>query len=170
MKPKTQINDGRLASRDDAGKKTTLINLYRVGLRKGEAEIREDGEVIIRGKWIYIGGQNIRLGIPASRWVWADASIYREYTPEQKVDAYWVQIFHEPELFAHLHKLRGCALACWHAPKPCHGEVLIALADAAFKLRKEGKQITKELLFTKAGFGEMVERLASIDEKTLSRK
>ena len=61
MKTKTQINDGRLTSHDDAERKTTLINLRDVGLRKGEAEIREDGEVIIRGKWIYIGRKKLQV-------------------------------------------------------------------------------------------------------------
>jgi hypothetical protein len=28
-----------------------------------------------------------------------------------------------------LHDLRGCDLYCWCAPLPCHGDVLLALAN-----------------------------------------
>ena len=33
----------------------------------------------------------------------------------------------QPELMAHLGELRGKDLACWCAPLPCHGDVLIEL-------------------------------------------
>jgi len=35
-----------------------------------------------------------------------------------------------PELIAALPELRGKDLACWCAPEPCHGEVLLELADS----------------------------------------
>jgi hypothetical protein len=34
-----------------------------------------------------------------------------------------------PELMAALPELRGKVLACWCAPKPCHGDVLLRLAN-----------------------------------------
>ncbi|MBX6723654.1 MAG: DUF4326 domain-containing protein, partial [Dactylosporangium sp.] len=34
-----------------------------------------------------------------------------------------------PDLMARLPELRGRVLACWCAPKPCHGDVLARLAD-----------------------------------------
>jgi hypothetical protein len=35
-----------------------------------------------------------------------------------------------PELVARLGELRGKTLACWCAPEPCHGDVLLRLANA----------------------------------------
>ena len=49
-------------------KPTTLINLHGLHLRKGDAVMREDGEVIIRNAWIYIGRYIRWLKIPESRW------------------------------------------------------------------------------------------------------
>jgi hypothetical protein len=151
MKTKIQ-NDGR-RSQDDAERKTTLVNLHRVGLRKGEAEIREDGEVIIRGRWTYVGRKNLRFGIPASRWG-NPYCLGRDGTRENLVMHYKVHIFYEPELLGLVHILKGRTLACWCAPKLCHGEILIRLAEAAFEMKEAGEQVTKGLLFAKAGFGE----------------
>ena len=35
----------------------------------------------------------------------------------------------KPELFAALPELRGKDLACWCSPLPCHGDVLLELAN-----------------------------------------
>jgi hypothetical protein len=35
----------------------------------------------------------------------------------------------QPELLAALPELRGKVLGCWCAPKPCHGDVLVRLAN-----------------------------------------
>ena len=35
----------------------------------------------------------------------------------------------QPELMAALHELRGKVLGCWCAPQPCHGDVLVRLAN-----------------------------------------
>jgi hypothetical protein len=35
-----------------------------------------------------------------------------------------------PELMGALHELRGKNLVCWCAPKACHGDVLLRLAEA----------------------------------------
>ena len=34
-----------------------------------------------------------------------------------------------PHLLDALPELRGCDLVCWCAPLPCHGDVLLALAN-----------------------------------------
>lgn len=39
----------------------------------------------------------------------------------------WVQ--HQPALMAALPELKGKKLACWCAPKACHGDVLSELAE-----------------------------------------
>jgi hypothetical protein len=37
-----------------------------------------------------------------------------------------------PDLMCRLPELRGKVLGCWCAPKPCHGNVLLRLADSFF--------------------------------------
>ena len=36
---------------------------------------------------------------------------------------------HKPSLMTHVGELRGCALACWCAPEPCHGDVLAGIVN-----------------------------------------
>ena len=36
----------------------------------------------------------------------------------------------QPHLMNALHELRGCNLVCWCAPLPCHGDVLLRMANA----------------------------------------
>ncbi|MBI3972630.1 MAG: DUF4326 domain-containing protein [Chloroflexi bacterium] len=36
-----------------------------------------------------------------------------------------------PDLLTALPELRGKTLSCWCKPKPCHGDVLVDLADGA---------------------------------------
>jgi len=36
----------------------------------------------------------------------------------------------QPDLLAQLDRLRGRHLVCWCAPQPCHGDVLLRLANA----------------------------------------
>lgn len=40
----------------------------------------------------------------------------------------WIQT--QPDLLAALPELKGKRLACWCAPKSCHGDVLAELADS----------------------------------------
>lgn len=44
----------------------------------------------------------------------------------QKYEA-WIQT--QPHLLADLASLRGKVLGCWCAPNPCHGDVLVRLAN-----------------------------------------
>jgi hypothetical protein len=37
----------------------------------------------------------------------------------------------QPQLIARLPELRGKVLGCWCAPKPCHGDVLVRLANVS---------------------------------------
>lgn len=50
-------------------------------------------------------------------------------TREDAVRAYERWILEQPQLLADLHELRGKDLVCWCAPKPCHGDVLLRLAN-----------------------------------------
>lgn len=46
------------------------------------------------------------------------------------IDQYREWIQGQPELLARLPELKGKRLACFCAPKPCHGDVLAELAEA----------------------------------------
>jgi hypothetical protein len=42
---------------------------------------------------------------------------------------YEAWLLKQPHLLAALHELRGKVLGCWCAPKSCHGDVLLRLAN-----------------------------------------
>lgn len=50
--------------------------------------------------------------------------------PERILERYEVHVCSRPELMAALPELRGKVLGCWCAPKPCHGDVLLRMANA----------------------------------------
>lgn len=50
-------------------------------------------------------------------------------TRQQAIDAYEAWIQTQPELMAALPELRGKILGCWCDPLPCHGHVLVRLAN-----------------------------------------
>jgi len=52
-------------------------------------------------------------------------------TREKAIELYREWIIDQPELMAALSELRGKRLACYCAPKPCHGDVLVELLEAA---------------------------------------
>lgn len=49
---------------------------------------------------------------------------------DEAVDAYAGWIMEQPELLAALPELHGKVLGCWCAPRRCHGDVLVELANA----------------------------------------
>jgi hypothetical protein len=51
-------------------------------------------------------------------------------TREEVIFKYCEYIAKQPDLLAAVHELRGKTIACWCAPKACHGHVLAELADA----------------------------------------
>jgi hypothetical protein len=77
---------------------------------------------------IYIGRVNARYRLPASKW----ANPFRPQRPtdhETAVAAYERWLGQQPRLMDALPELRGCDLYCWCVPLPCHGDVLLALAN-----------------------------------------
>ena len=50
-------------------------------------------------------------------------------TRDEVIEKYRAWLLEQPELMAALPELRGKDLACWCAPKYCHGDVLLALAN-----------------------------------------
>jgi hypothetical protein len=41
-----------------------------------------------------------------------------------------------PDLVERLPELKGKILACWCTPEPCHGDVLLSLAEAGYSPSK----------------------------------
>lgn len=50
-------------------------------------------------------------------------------TVEQAIECYRRWIVTQPSLMADLHELRGKVLGCWCKPGPCHGDILLELAE-----------------------------------------
>lgn len=48
---------------------------------------------------------------------------------EQVIAQYREWIFTQANLMADIGELKGKVLGCWCAPKPCHGDVLVELAN-----------------------------------------
>jgi hypothetical protein len=55
--------------------------------------------------------------------------IGRDGTREEVIAKYEAWLRTQPNLMRDLRSLRGQVLACWCAPKPCHGDVLLRLAN-----------------------------------------
>lgn len=45
------------------------------------------------------------------------------------ITKYEIWLLYQSDLIASLHELRGKCLGCWCAPAPCHGDVLVRLAN-----------------------------------------
>jgi len=56
-------------------------------------------------------------------------AIPRDGTRSEVIAKYaqWIQT--QPALMAQIHTLKGKTLGCWCHPLPCHGDVLLALAN-----------------------------------------
>ena len=77
---------------------------------------------------LYIGRQIPWQGL--SRSCWANPfKAPRDGTLAEVLVLYEQHVRSKPELLARLHELAGLELACWCAPAPCHGDVLVRLFD-----------------------------------------
>lgn len=79
-----------------------------------------EGAVYIGRKWRHI---------PASKWG-NEFVIGWDGDRTAVIAKYRVWICDQPELIAALPELRGRNLVCFCAPEPCHGDVLLELANA----------------------------------------
>jgi hypothetical protein len=80
---------------------------------------------------VYIGRKNARYGLMASKWAnqfRAAIHTHAGHAPAAASYERWLQSEHH--LMEALHELRGLDLVCWCAPLPCHGDVLLRLANA----------------------------------------
>jgi hypothetical protein len=78
---------------------------------------------------VYIGRQNARYGLAASKW----ANPFRPSRPaeHEAVVAMYERWLRRQPLMDELHELQGCDLVCWCAPLPCHGGWLMKLPEVA---------------------------------------
>ena len=56
----------------------------------------------------------------------------KQATPEERAAVlaiYECYLRASPKLMAALPELHGCDLVCWCAPEPCHGDLLLSLAN-----------------------------------------
>jgi hypothetical protein len=79
---------------------------------------------------VYIGRPS-RWGNPYSHLARGTKARFVVATREQAIEAYELYLVGCPELVAALPELRGKVLGCWCAPKPCHGDVLVRLANVS---------------------------------------
>jgi len=70
---------------------------------------------------------DVYIGRP-SRWG-NPFEIGKDGTREEVIEKYRAWIVEQPELMAALPELRGKVLGCWCAPKSCHGDILVELAN-----------------------------------------
>lgn len=122
---------------------TTVVNVRSYPMIAGRRVLPEGV--------IYIGRAVARVGLPKSRW----ANPYRvgdEYTDwsgwtSAIVEGEPIRLYrgwlngrlHDDPTF--LDPLRGMALACWCAPKPCHGDVIVDWIEAHPLVPQAGEQI-----------------------------
>ena len=82
----------------------------------------------------YIGGHLATHGwhLPESKWA-NPFKIGHDGAREHVVALYEYFVRSKPDLIAALPELRGKDLACWCAPLPCHGDVLLRLVELEAK-------------------------------------
>jgi hypothetical protein len=60
---------------------------------------------------------------------WANPFSVKKWGREEAIKRYEEMLRDKPELLARLPELEGKVLACWCAPEPCHGDVLLRLME-----------------------------------------
>lgn len=70
---------------------------------------------------------NVYVGRPSK---WGNPfEIGKDGTREEVIEKYREWILDNSDLLKDIHELKGKTLACWCAPKSCHGDVLLELAN-----------------------------------------
>ena len=69
----------------------------------------------------------VYIGRPS---IWGNPfAIGKDGSRDEVIAQYEAWLRSRPGLTGRLHRLRGKDLVCWCAPEPCHGDVLIRLAN-----------------------------------------
>lgn len=82
---------------------------------------------------VYIGREVQEWGLAGSKW--GNPFVLQDESDEERarvIAAYraWITEGEGQHLLADLHELRGKRLACWCAPKDCHGHVLAEMVES----------------------------------------
>lgn len=78
---------------------------------------------------------NIRLNVPGAVRIdrstkWGNPFVIgKDGSRRQVIEKYEQFLVSKPELMAALPELAGKDLECWCAPQPCHGDVLLRMAN-----------------------------------------
>lgn len=92
-----------------------------VRIKREKGEIKQDCDVYIGRKC-----ENGGWSLPQSKW----ANPFRVSGDQQAaVDKYREWIMTQPDLLNSISELKGKTLGCWCKPLPCHGDVLVELAE-----------------------------------------
>lgn len=93
--------------------------------------IRRKGGVVVQDCDVYIGRKCTMGGwnLPESKWA-NPFSIKECGSAKEAVRRYDEYIRQNPELLKALPELKGKRLGCWCSPNPCHGDVLVRLANS----------------------------------------
>ena len=92
----------------------------------------------VPGGAVYVGRAMPRYKLPTSKWGNPlSVKEVKAHHPEdtiselhqEAVDWYRRYIQLKPELLASLSELKGKELVCWCSPLPCHGDILLELAN-----------------------------------------
>ncbi|WP_052389859.1 DUF4326 domain-containing protein [Belnapia moabensis] len=78
---------------------------------------------------VYIGRRVQFQPWPNSKWA-NPFKVGRDGTRAEVITKHEQWLCNQPELLAALPELRGKDLYCWCHPEPCHGDVLLRLANA----------------------------------------
>ena len=77
---------------------------------------------------VYIGRPS-QWGNPFTHLSGKTLAQFQVATVQDAVAGYRRWVLEQPELVPALHELRGKDLICWCKPGPCHGDVLLELAN-----------------------------------------
>jgi hypothetical protein len=91
---------------------------------------------------VYCGRGSRSLGLPASKWA-NPFRIGRDGTREQVIAKHKRWLVSQPRLLAALQELRGQILGCHCAPRACHCDTLLELANAPRPVAPAGEAPSK---------------------------
>lgn len=100
-----------------------------VRLRRKDGKVVQDCDVYI-GRRLTMGGWRLDASI------WANPfTIGRDGNRAEVIRKYRAHVLSRGDLMERLHDLYGHRLGCWCSPDPCHGDVLVELAEKDHKVR-----------------------------------
>jgi len=82
---------------------------------------------VVNKRNVPTGVASVYIGRPSK---WGNPfPLYGEQFRDEVIAQYEQYLLNSPELLAQLGELKGQDLVCWCAPKACHGDILLRLAN-----------------------------------------